>query len=196
MNAPTLSRKASQTHSRLLTATVEEICEKGTFAAETVAERSGTSTATFYVYFPSKDVALAAAFDAVLERMTDMVEDELQIEKLLTRDLEQVCHDFIGAALAYFRAHSLIFRLALAELPHSKPLRQSYRRVENKVLEQYANFITLGQKAGMVKKGDVGAMATTLLILTQGLNNPVAIGRTSRAVRKGLVDLAHNHLKP
>ena len=196
MNAPTLSKKASQTYGRLLAATVDEICEKGAFAAEMVAERSGTSTATFYVYFPSKDVALTAAFDAVLQRMTDMVEDELQIEKLLTRGLEQVCQDYVGAALNFFRTHSLMFRLALAELPHSKSLRQSYLSAENKVQERYVSFITLGQKAGMVKRGDVVAMATTLLVLTQGLNNPVAMRRSSRTVRKGLVDLAYHHLKP
>lgn len=196
MNAPALSRKATQTYGRLLAATVDEICEKGTFAAETVAERSGTSTATFYVYFPSKDVALKAAFDAVLLRMMVMVEDELKIEKLLNQGLEEVCREFVGAALGYFRTHSLMFRMALAELPHSKPLRQSYRKAEDKVHGRYVDFITLGQKAGMVKKGDVSAMATTLLVLTQGLNNPIAIGRPSRAVRKGLVDLAYNHLKP
>ena len=52
--------KAERTRASLVKATGDEIAESGSFTAERVAARAGTSVATFYSHLPTKDVALTA----------------------------------------------------------------------------------------------------------------------------------------
>ena len=54
-------RKAGQTYDALVNATCDVIVATGNFSGESVAEKAGMATATFYAYFSTKEDALAAA---------------------------------------------------------------------------------------------------------------------------------------
>ena len=54
-----LGRKAGRTYDALVSATCQVIVATGGFSGETVAEKAGLATATFYAYFSTKEDALA-----------------------------------------------------------------------------------------------------------------------------------------
>ncbi len=168
--------KARRTYENLLEATRCEIAASGSFTAERVANRDGSSLATFYTYFPSKDDALAAAFARALDRLGRWVDAELSIERLLELGLENFCADFVRGCLGFFADESMIFRLALARLSENRELRAAYRDSEDAVFHLYRHFIGLGQAAGKLRDGDPQTMARAMLVITQGLNNPAILG--------------------
>ena len=170
-NRPT-GGKAQRTFDRLAAATLAEICEKGGFTADAVARRAGSSPATFFSYFPSKDAALAAAFSLALDELVVVAEQGLRIDDLLDRGVEPVCADFVEDVVAYFTRYALAFRAALVQLPQSKSIRDSFRDRQAQVLAHYARFIELGQKSGFVRQGNTETMANALMVMTQGLNQP------------------------
>ncbi len=176
--APRPSRgKAQRTYDRLAAATLAEICENGGFTAESAARRAESSPATFFSYFPSKDEALAAAFDLALDELVKVAEQGLRIDDLLDRGLEPVLTDFVDDVVSYFTRYALAFRAALAQLPQSKSIRDAFRERQAHVLSHYQRFIELGQKSGFVRAGDAKIMADALLVITQGLNNPLLTTR-------------------
>lgn len=170
------SGKSQRTLARLVECTGQEIAESGSFTAERVAARAGTSVATFYSHLPTKDVALAAAFDATMDDLVELVEARLAGEASLEDGLEAFARDFVDASLAFFADRSLIFRCALARMPECRPLREVYRAHQAQAFSRYARFIETGQAAGKVRPGDVEALARAFLVLSQGLNNPLALG--------------------
>jgi AcrR family transcriptional regulator len=159
----------------LVDAVAAEVAESGSFTAERVAVRAGTSVATFYAYFPSKDLALAAAFSGVLERLVGLVASELRVERLLEQGLPALARRFVRRGVGFFSDEAPLFRLALSRLPVSAVLRDIYREHERVALGHYARFVTLGREAGKLRAGDVDALARALMVLTQGLNNPIAL---------------------
>ncbi len=167
--------KSQRTLARLVECTGQEIAESGSFTAERVAARAGTSVATFYSHLPTKDVALTAAFNAAMDDLVKVVEARLTAEALLD-GLEQFARDFVDASLAFFADRSLIFRCALARMPECRPLREVYRAHQAQAFSRYARFVEMGQAAGKVRAGDVEALARAFLVLSQGLNNPLALG--------------------
>jgi AcrR family transcriptional regulator len=168
--------KARRTYESLVEASWAEIAATGSFSAERVAARAGASPATFYAYFASKDDALAAAFARVLDRMVEVVERGLQIERLLERGLGALCREFVGSAAAFFTEQSLVFRCALARLPENRALRSVYREHETAVFLRYRRFLELGQAAGKLRQGDPETLARAMLVVTEGINNPLALG--------------------
>ena len=168
--------RGARTRTRLVAATVEEVAATGSFTAERVALRAGTSPATFYAHLPSKDVALAAAFSRVLDELNRDVEAGLRIEMLLDQGLARLCEAFVGSAVGFFRDRSLVFRCALARLPESRELRRIYRDHEAAALAATLRFVERGQAAGRVRAGDARVLATSILVLAQGLNNPLLRG--------------------
>jgi len=171
--------KARRTYQNLAEGTCAEIAASGSFTAERVALRTGSSPATFYAYFSSKDDALTAAFEVVLERLLSFVEEALTIERLLERGLEAFCQEFVADVLAFFRSESQVFRLALARLPESRSLRDAYRASTASALSRYQRWIELGQAAGKLREQEPAVLARTLMVLTQGLNNPIALATPS-----------------
>lgn len=167
--------KAQRTYARLAAATAAEIAETGSFTAERVAARSGTSPATFYTHFATKDGALAAAFEQVMGALVAVVERHLQVERLLDLGLSALCEDFAEDAVAFFGEHALVFRAAVARVPESRALRDVYRRHEGTALDRYERFVGLGQQAGKIRAGDTEALARALLVMTEGLNNPLLL---------------------
>ena len=175
--APPQGGKARRTYDALVHATREVIAATGTFSADTVAEQAGMSAATFYSYFPSKDDALAAAFDLVLTDLDAAGADALAVERLLDTDLHTVLADAVTGVLDVFRDNALVFRLALARLPDSKTIRDIYRRRERDGYEIIRRFVELGQKAGAIRRADTDRLTTGLLVTLQGLNNPILLQR-------------------
>lgn len=189
--------RAERTRARLVAATVEEVAATGSFTAERVALRAGSSPATFYVHLPSKDHALRAAFSAVLDELIERVETGLSIEALLDTGLARVCDDFVASAVAFFTSRSLVFRCALARLPESRELRRVYRDHEAAALGLYRRFVERGQSAGKIRAGDPDVIATAALVLTQGLNNPLLRGAASDEPRlRALSRALERHLAP
>ena len=168
--------KAERTRIRLVEATGEEIAEAGSFTAERVAARAGTSVATFYSHLPTKDAALTAAFSAAMDELVAVIDRRLSVESLLESGLEGVAQDFVHSSLDFFAARSLVFRLALALMPEHRPLRVVYREHESSAFSLFSRFIELGQSAGKVRQGDPLLLARVFLVFSQGLNNPLTLG--------------------
>ncbi|MDP6978452.1 MAG: TetR/AcrR family transcriptional regulator [Myxococcota bacterium] len=167
--------KARRTYENLLEAIRSEIAATGSFTAERAAARGGSSLATFYTYFPSKEDALTAAFARALDRLAAWVEEELRIERLLELGLAKFCADFVRGCLGFFAEESPVFRLALSGLSESRDLRVLYRDSEDRVFQLYHRFIELGQAAGKLREGDPHTMARAMLVVTQGFNNPTLL---------------------
>ena len=69
---------------------------------------------------------------------------------------------------------------ALARLPESRLLRDAYRHREAEARESNRRFVELGQAAGRIGAGDPDELADALVVLCQGLNNPVLLGHHDR----------------
>jgi len=175
-SASPTSAKARRTYQKLVEATSAEIAANGSFSAERVAARAGASPATFYAYFATKDVALAAAFSLVLDRMVDWLQETLSIEALLERGMQEFCREFVRGVTDFFTRESLVFRCALARLPENRAVRDAYREHERLAFQHYQRFVELAQSAGKARRDDPARMARALLVLTQGLNNPTVLG--------------------
>ncbi len=171
--------KAQKTKAKLVQAVLDEICAEGTFSAESVARRAGVSPATYYVYYPSKETALAEAFGEALVLLEHTAIDAMSIELLLEKGLDALCTNIVKTTVDYFRKHQLVFRLALAELPKNKSIRDSFRRSERVVLSHYQRVIEMGQRASIVRKESPETLSAALLMLTQGLNNPLVLKNAS-----------------
>ena len=102
--------KAQRTRARLIEATCDELSESGSFTAERVARRAGTSVATFYVHLPTKEVALVAVFERVMGELVSVVERQLRVDALLEQGLEALMADFVLASVEFFsqRMHVLL----------------------------------------------------------------------------------------
>ncbi len=162
-------------------ATCEEISEHGSFTAERVARRAGTSVATFYVHLPTKTVALTAAFAKVMDELVEVVEAHLQVDGLQRAGLEAMMQAFVEASVAFFTSRSLVMRKGLAGLPDSQELRRVYRDHEALAFERFVDFISNGQAHGFIRSGNVDELARIFLVLSQGLNNPLLLDQEARS---------------
>ncbi|MEM7411814.1 MAG: TetR/AcrR family transcriptional regulator [Myxococcota bacterium] len=176
-----VSPTTRRTQRKLIDATRAEIARDGSFGAERVALRAGTSVATFYQYFPSKRDALAAAFDDLMEDLDAFVAEQVQLEALVDEGLEGFSRGFVAAGVRFFSEHALLFRCALAELPGDRALRRVYRDQERRTLERIRQFVERGQRTGLVRRGDPNTLARGFLVLAQGLNNPLLLRGPDRA---------------
>ncbi len=185
------SSKSQRTRTKLLQALLAEIETNGTFTAESIAQRTDTSVATFYGHFSSKESALAAGFSLTLDTVVAVAEHAWQVERLLDMGLETLCREGVRECVSCFQSHALVFRTALAELPQSKLIRQIYRDHEAHALASYERFIRLGQRAGIIRgqTADIQTIARAHLVLTQGLNNPHLTSGTGDAQAEDLLDV-------
>lgn len=170
---PSTSKKARATYASLIDAVRAVARDTGALAPEAIAERASVSPATFYTYFSSKDEALAAAFDVVLSDLHNQVRDGLNVEQLLETGLESVIRDTVRVVVRGFAHDARVFRLAISRLPESELIQEVYRQHEVQVLEHLARFIRLAQSAAKVRDTDPDRLARVLLIVLQGLQNPL-----------------------
>lgn len=170
---PRLTNRSQRTRAELSRATHDEVGRTGTLDVSAIAEGAGVSTATFYAHFATHDDALAAALDIALDRILTAGEQQFHIEALLDLGLPQVVRRLIAATHAAFQTESLVFRAALARLPQHRGIRDVYRHHEARSLEHFTHQIDLGQKAGLLRDGPAKLRATSLLVIIQGINNPL-----------------------
>ena len=176
LTTPT-GKKAQATYRALVDRTRAVIGENGSFSAEQVAERASMSPATFYTYFPSKDEALAAALNEVLDELVERTLAECRVEQLLDHGLRVVLERVVDGCLEIFTADAMVLRLAIARLPDSKVIRHVYREHQKDAFERLKRFIDLGAAAGRLSVEDRDGATTAFLVMLQGLNNPVVLNR-------------------
>jgi len=137
--------------------------------------------ATIYNRFPEgRDGLLAAAFDSALDRLVS-AGAVLTVEHLLDHGLQATIRAMVDGLVAVFTDEALVMRSALARLPESRVLRESYRRHEADARSRNHRFVQLGQAAGRIADGDTAELADVLVVMGQGLNNPVLLGSSHRA---------------
>jgi AcrR family transcriptional regulator len=174
---PTLpaTRKTRATYQGLVEATREVVRRTGTLVPEGVAEVAGVSPATLYAYFGSKDALLAAAFDAALAQIGEEVAGILTVEDLLEQGWEVTARQLVRTVVKRFTHDARLVRLSVARLPDSKDVVEVYRRRGEEQLEMIARFVRLGVAAGKLRNGDVAVLSRSLMVILQGLQNPMVL---------------------
>lgn len=186
VEAPRTAR-SRRTRAELGRAVHDEVARTGTVDVEAIAAAAGVSPATFYAHFATHDDALAAALDRALTAIVDAGIEHFDIEALLEHGLDEVVERLVSRCHRVFRDEALVMRAALARLSHQRAIRDVYRHHEARAHEHYARQIVLGQKAGLLADGAPERRATSLLVVLQGLNNPLfTAARIDRAVADDL----------
>jgi AcrR family transcriptional regulator len=185
------TRKTQATFARLVMAAREGMRRDGSISPEAVAEIADLSPATLYAYFGSKDVLLAAAFDAALGEIAEAIAPILSIERLLERGWDSTARALVRTVVKGFSHDGRLVRLAISKLGDSPEVLEVYNRRTEEQLEQLRRFIRLGASAGQLRSADASVLARTALLLLQSLQNPLAlrpgsgpvVEEMSRAVR-------------
>jgi AcrR family transcriptional regulator len=176
------TKKTRATYSHLVQATRESVRKSGILSPEAVAEVAGFSPATLYSYFGSKDLLLAAAFDAALADISLAVEPLLAIDRLIEEGWEPSARGLVRAVVKGFSHDGRLVRLALTRLGESEEVRSVYNRRNEKEIESFTRFIRLGAAAGQLRDGEPPVLARTVVLLLQALQNPLALGPGSAPV--------------
>jgi AcrR family transcriptional regulator len=169
------TRRGRATHAALVTSVRSVIRSGGGLSADDVAADAGVSVATFYVYFATKDEALAAAFDQVLDEINQETAAALDPGRLLDLGLEEVLRDLARRVVRCFNHDAGVFRLAITRLPESDDARRVYRAREEESLGILTEFVRRGISAGAVRDEDPERLARALLISLQGYQNPLLL---------------------
>ncbi len=173
--------RAERTREALVDAVLARLRTDGAFTTEQVAADAEVSVATVYNRFPDgRDGLLAAAFDRSLARVVAASDGPLTVEHLLDHGLEATLAAMVEGLVEAFVDEALVFRAALARLPESRAIRDAYRGHEATSRAVNRRFVELGQAAGRVSDGDPGELADLLLVVGQGVNNPVLLGAADR----------------
>ena len=169
---PPLNARSLRTRRALVDAVRAELEQQGTFQAEAVVSRAECSVATFYGHFPTKDDALAEAFESSLEELLELCTRWLAVERLKGRSLTSVISRFTDELVTYFRRSSLLWRAALGRMAESRRVRGVYRQADRQSLEVAQQFVRSGQELGVIRSGDARRLASALVVVSQGLHNP------------------------
>ena len=172
VRAPATAR-SRRTRDQLARATHEQLRDRGSLNPEAIAEAAGVSAATFYSHFETHDDAIAAALDISLTAIVGVAEQRFHIEALIEDGLDAVVRGLVSAMHEVFRSESLVMRAAQARMSSHQSTREIYRGHEARSVEHLTRQIELGQKAGILRQGAPGKHATSLLVLLQGLHNPL-----------------------
>lgn len=148
-----------------------ELQERGSFQAEGVVARAECSVATFYGHFPTKDDALAEAFESSLEALLTLCEEWLDDGRLRDARLDQVLTGFADELVSYFRGSSLLWRAALGRMAESRRVRSVYRQADRRSLESAQRFVAGGQQRGVIRAGEARVLASALVVIAQGMHN-------------------------
>ena len=168
----------------------------GSFTADTVAAGAGCSPATFYSHFGTKDDALTAAFEQTLAELVDGSTSRLSTSQFQKFGVHHTIVAFVEWQAEFFRLESLVFRNALSRLPEHQPLRAAYRRAEEQTLAHLAATFVALQADGLIRPGAVDALAESVMIASQGINNPRAIRADAVEQRASLADGISGMLAP
>ncbi|MEM7412791.1 MAG: TetR/AcrR family transcriptional regulator [Myxococcota bacterium] len=177
-NGLTRIGKAERTRLRLVDAVRAEIQSEGSFSAQSVAERTESSPATFYNHFPSKSDAILAAFDAVMVDLVSFVGRTLDVARALEMGLADFLADWTWQSAEFFHDNSVVFAAARSQMPGSPEFRTVYRTREAEALVHYVRFVRLAQRAGIARDGDPQALAEVLMLVSEGWNHPLVLRMT------------------
>lgn len=183
-----LTAKAAATRSALLDAARAELVERG-WAATTstgIAARAGMATGTFYTYFTDKQALLAELFDEALAGLLHDVDGALTADNLLDRGLGPTLERVLGIVLDSYRRNAPVIRAALGQVTTDPVLRRIYWQRHAEAAALVERFVRRGQSAGLVRGADPTVLGHTLLLLTQGLNHPVLLDSSDRALVDGV----------
>ena len=173
--------RSERTRQILVEATVRRLRADGAFTAEQVASDAGVSVATIYNRFPDgRDGLLVAAFDRALDRVVAVSTRILIADHLLDHGLDSTLRSLVDGLVTVFAEEALVMRAALARLPENRLLREAYRRHETEARDASRQFIERGQAAGRITDGDLDELVDVVLVVGQGVNNPVLLGSTRR----------------
>ena len=198
---PAAGTKARRTHDRLLDAT-ETLLGQGGYPAATstaVAAAAGVSVGTFYTYFSDREHALAALFAARLDELIEAVGRALRLETLLDEGLGALVTGLVRVVVDGYDRHAATFRAALVQLPSSPIVRTVYWERHQRSEDVVTAFLRRAQQAGKVAVRDPAVMARSLLVLVQGLNTPLVLGRPGdeqRALTEEVVRALVGMLRP
>ena len=174
-------RRSMRTRAVLVEAALGRLRTDGSFTAEQVAADAGVSVATIYNRFPGgRDGLLATAFDSALHRVAEAYSGPLTADHLLDHGLEGTMQTMVERLAEVFTDEALVFRAALARLSESRDIRDTYRQHEAAARAANRRFIELGQAAGRIAAGCPDELADLLLVVGQGVNNPVLLGASDR----------------
>jgi len=165
--------RSRRTRASLVASAHASIAQAGDLSPERVARAAGVATATFYAHFASKDEAIAAVLDLALTDVNGRGTQVLTIEHLLDHGLHATIRSALTGGVAGFREQHRVFRLALSRLPHDRSIRDVYRRHEQEAHTTLRRFLELAAAAGQIRRGELDAMTSVLLVTLQGLNNPL-----------------------
>jgi len=180
--------RSRRTRQQLAAATHDQLRNHGLLNPEAIAEVAGVSTATFYAHFASHDDAITAALDISLTSIVGVAEQHFHIEVLIEQGLDDVVAALVKGMHEVFRKESLVMRAAQARMSSHQPTRETYRGHEARSLQHVTRQIELGQKAGILRDGPPEMRATSLLVLLQGLHNPLL---TKRRIDPVVLDDLH-----
>ncbi|MEM9201079.1 MAG: hypothetical protein AAGC53_05445 [Actinomycetota bacterium] len=172
VRVPTTER-SRRTRAELARSTRDVLAAEGVIRADAIAQAAKVSTATFYAHFESHDDALGAALDLALDSIVGAATTSFRFEALIENGLDAVAHDLVERMHVAFRAESQVMRAALARMGYHRPIRDIYRAHERRSFEHVVRQIDLGQKAGVLRSGPIEAIATALLVVVQGIHNPL-----------------------
>lgn len=172
VRAPATAR-SRRTREQLARAAHARLSDHGNLDADAIAQAAGVSAATFYAHFATHDDAIAAALDLSLTAIVGVAEQLFHIEALIEEGLDAVVGGLVSATHEVFRSESLVMRAAQARMSSHQPTREIYRGHEARSIEHITRQIDLGQKAGILRGGPPSKRATSLLVLLQGLHNPL-----------------------
>ena len=149
---PPLNARSVRTRRALVDAVRAELEQKGSFQAEGVVVRAECSVATFYGHFPTKDDALAEAFESSLEELLALSERWLDAGRLSGTALEALVGGFTDELVSYFRRSSLLWRAALGRMAESRRVRSVYQKADRRSLAAAQRFVSEGQEAGLIRQ--------------------------------------------
>lgn len=167
------TKRSKQTRADLARAAHDELAHAGEVNSEAIANAAGVSVATFYAHFASHDDAIAAALDHSLIKIVGVAEDEFLAELIASDGLDAVLVTLIAETHRVFRKESLVLRAAQARLLAHAPSRHMFRSHEVRSIEHLTAQIQLGQQSGYLGDGPADKRAMSLLVLLQGIHNPV-----------------------
>ena len=167
------TKRSKQTRADLARAAHDEIARTGEVDSDAIAKKAGVSVATFYSHFASHDDAIAAALDLSLTEIVGVAEDQFLADLVASEGLDAVLTKLIAEMHRVFRKDSLVLRAAQARLLAHPPSRHMFRSHEVRSIEHLTAQIQLGQESGHLGAGPADKRAMSLLVLLQGIHNPV-----------------------
>ncbi len=191
-----MTARSRRTRAALVDAVHTQLRSSGSFDADSVAALAGCSAATFYSHFGSKDDALAAVFRLVLDDLVKRSAALLTIERVYEFGLDKTIVDLVEQQAEYFSSETLVFRVALSKIPQHRGLREAYRDAEAADIRRLSQLIAEGQRAGLIRQGPVEVMASAILVLAQGINNPRALRSDASGIRAEIAHALASVLQP